>query len=90
MADLERIKADITEIAHRRKTTTLSDIARIVRQLGLVGFVVNSRATRHGVLFTVGEEIFQICGHNPGRAHIKPAYVDEFIDSMTNLGLYEE
>ena len=89
MASLDKIKETIRGIAGRRKNTTFDEIGWIMNQLKQF-YDVDSRKTRHGVLFRVGNRRFAVCTHNPGSGQVKPAYVDEFIDAMTDLGLYDD
>jgi len=85
----ERIKEEIREISQRRKNTTLDDILRVVSQLE-VAHSVKTRPTNHGVLIRIDKQIFHICTHHRGSRQIKPAYVDEFLDAMSELGLFED
>jgi len=89
MAKPERIINEIMELAARPKAVRLSEIERIVSQLGLVGYSVKSRPVRHGILFTVNEETFMVCGHTPGDSHVKAYGVKNFLEAMINLGIYE-
>ncbi len=90
MAELNRIKARIRELAVRRKNVRLVEIQSIVNQLALAGFETRSKNNGHQTLFRVGSRRFGVCCHNPGSAQIKPCYVDEFLNAMAELGLYEE
>jgi hypothetical protein len=55
------------------------------------GFQVREpRRTRHGVLYGVGPVRFMVCTHNPGSKQVKGCYVDDFLNAMMELGLYEE
>ena len=98
MVDLDRIKAKISDIAHRRTSVTIAEIKWVVSQLGqLEGCEVSLRPTGkggHSVLFRVkvgGEsQRFNVATHNPGSKEIKPVYVDEFVDAMIELGLHED
>jgi len=89
MASLHKIKETISEIAVRRKNTSFNEIGWVIDQLKQF-YDVDSRKTRHGVLFRVGDRRFSVCTHNPGSGQVKAVYVDEFIDAMTDLGLYDE
>lgn len=90
MADLTRVKKIIQEIGRgNRKNVKADDIRWVVRHLGGNGFVVSERETKESILFRVGTRRFAICDHNPGSKHIKPCYVDAFIDAMIDLNLYE-
>ena len=90
MADVERVKREIREIAGRSKNVKIGEIQRIVRQLGELGFLTDSRDTAHGVMFQVGAEIFHVCTHNRGSSQLKQVTVQEFLDRMANLGLLDE
>jgi hypothetical protein len=90
MADVERVKREIREIAGRSKNVKIGEIQRIVKQLGELGFLVESRETSHGVMFQVGTEIFHVCTHNRGSSQLKQYTVQEFLDRMTNLGLLKD
>lgn len=91
MADTEQVKDRIREIAQARKNVTIEDIEWVVNQLRGT-YVVSDRATKsgHGHLYRIGNRIFTVCVHHKGRKQIKPCYVDDFIDAMTDLGLYED
>jgi len=91
MATLEKVKEKISEIAGRRKNTTASEIEWVVNQLQQHGFDVREpRRTRHGVLYGVGPARFMVCTHNPGSKQVKACYIDDFLNAMLELGLYEE
>lgn len=91
MADIEKIRGVISEIALRRKNVSAEEIERVVNQLKQHGFSVRpSRKTPHGVLYGIGSVRFSVCTHHKGSKQIKPAYVDAFLDAMIELGLYEE
>jgi hypothetical protein len=89
MASLDKIKEIISGIAVRRKNTSFNEIGWVMDQLKQF-YDVDSRKTRHGVLFRVGDRRFSVCTHNPGSGQVKAVYVDEFIDAMTDLGLYDD
>jgi hypothetical protein len=93
MADIERIKRDIAQLASRRRAVRFEEIERLVRQLGLLDFKVEHRRTNETHLFRVahvkrGTCRFGVCSHNSGRKHVKAAYVTVFLDAMAELGLY--
>jgi len=91
MASIEKVKEIIAKIAQHRKNVTASEIDWVVRQLSQQGFDVREpRKTRHGVLYGVGSLRFSICTHRPGSTQVKACYVDEFVDAMVELGLYED
>jgi hypothetical protein len=89
MAELKKIQERIREIAGRRKNVKLTDIEWVVKQLGLNGFDTNVRDNGHQTLFRVGTRRFGVCSHNPGNSQVKSCYVDEFVEAMIDLGLYE-
>jgi hypothetical protein len=89
MASLEAIKEKIRDIAGRRRNVTFDEIQWVVNQLGQF-YKVGSRPARHGALFTVGSQRFMVSSHNPGSKQVKSYSVDDFIDAMIELGLYEE
>jgi hypothetical protein len=90
MSSIEKVIEKIAEIAQRRKNTTATEIDWVVERLKEHGFNVRTpRKTRHGVLYGVGSQRFQICTHNPGSKQVKACYVDDFLDAMAELGLYE-
>ena len=90
MADPDRIKDDIREIAASPKNVRLSDIERIVTQLGAAGFSTSARPVRHGHLYTVEGESFAVCAHRPGSSQVKVCYVKAFLGAMETLGLFGE
>jgi hypothetical protein len=91
MAELKRVKARIRDIAvGNRKNVTTDDIRWVVAHLGQNGYKVSERATTHEILFRVDNKRFGVCDHNPGSRHVKRCYVDDFINVMVDLDLYEE
>ncbi len=90
MAHLTHIKQRIREIAQRRRNVTLAEIEWVVNQLGASGYDVSCRENGHQKLFRIGDRLFGVCSHNPGRKQIKPCYVDAFIDAMIDMELYDE
>lgn len=91
MSDTERIRERIRQIAQARRNTTLEDIEWVINQLGARHSVaVRDTKSGHGRIFRVDNRIFHICVHHKGSKQIKPCYIDEFIDAMTDLGWYEE
>jgi len=91
MADLERVRAKIREIAGgNRKNVSIDDIRWVVVRLGINGYEVNERKTIHQMLFRVGHVRFGVCVHNPGNRHVKRCYVDEFVRAMIDWDLYED
>jgi hypothetical protein len=90
MAELEKIKQRIRELAARRNNVKLAEIEWVVNQLGRNGFVTNTRSNGHQTLFRAGSVRFGVCSHNPGSAQVKACYVDAFVEAMMALELYEE
>ncbi len=92
MADIERVRQDIKDIANRPKAVRFEEIERIVNQLEALGHSVKSRTTKggHSWIFRVDDQLFSISTHNPGSSQIKVAYVKAFLEAMINLGLYED
>jgi hypothetical protein len=90
MANLKRVKTRIREIAEgNRKNITIEDIRWVVNNLKQNGYATKETGSGH-VLFRVGNKRFGVCEHNPGSSHVKRCYVDDSIDIMIDLGLYEE
>jgi len=83
----ERVKKTIEDIARRRNNVTLNEIEWVVAKLS-GRFAIRRREARHGVLFGVGNQRFMVNCHNPGSKQVKGYSVDEFINAMTELGLY--
>jgi len=90
MAEVDKVKERIAELANRRKNVTLQEIEWVVKQLGINGFETSCRTATHNRLFRVGTRRFAVCCHNPGSRQVKGCYVDEFLDAMSELGLYEK
>jgi hypothetical protein len=90
MASIDKIKETIAEIAQRPKNTMASEIGWVVTQLGENGYAVKARTTSDGVRYVVGHAHFGVCTHNRGSKQVKRCYVDDFLDAMIELGLYEE
>jgi len=89
MADISHIKKRIAEIGQRRKNVELSDIQWVVDHLKINGHSVSQRSNDHATLFRIGDRQFSICHHHRGSKQIKVCYVDEFLDVMEELDLYE-
>ena len=89
MGPEERLREAIREISQRRKNVTIDDILRVVRALEGT-YTVKTRDTGHGVLIRVDSQIFHICTHHKGSKQVKATYVDDFLDAMSALGLYED
>ena len=90
MTNVDRIRAEIARIAKQRKNTTPSEIKWVVDQLGMNGYAVKSRNLSDGVLYTVGTVRFGVCTHNRGSKQVKACYVDDFLERMIEIGLYDE
>lgn len=91
MADIEKIKQTIADIAQRRNNVTVSEIEWVISRLREHGFDVREgRKTKHGTLYGVGARRFGVCTHHPGGKQVKACYVDDFADAMIEIGLYEE
>jgi hypothetical protein len=90
MAELNRVKERIRDLAGRRKNVRLAEIEWVVKQLGLCGYGVSSRTNGHQTLFRIGQTRFGVCHHNPGETQVKRCYVDHFLNVMIDLGLYDE
>ena len=89
MADIKKIVARIGELAQRQNNVELSDIQWIVNQLGENGYAVSERKNDHNTMFSVKGRRFGVCHHNRGSKQIKARYVREFLDAMSDLGLYD-
>jgi hypothetical protein len=93
MASIASIKKEIAEIAQRRKNTTAAEIERIVNQLAGYGYSVTTRPMKkggHGVIYSVDSRRFSVCTHNRGGKQLLCCYVNEFLNAMIDVGLYEE
>jgi 5-enolpyruvylshikimate-3-phosphate synthase len=90
MADLDRIKRDIKQIAQRQRGTRFREIKRVVDQLSEIGFTVSSRSANETHLFRVNDQLWGVCTHNRGSQHVKSVYVRAFLLAMANLDLYDE
>ncbi len=84
-----RVRSWIQEIAGRRASTTLADIERVLNALE-GAYIVKIRPARHGLLCRVGTKRFMVNTHNPGSKNVKKYSVDDFLDAMVELGLYDE
>lgn len=85
----ERIREEIRDISLRKKNVTLDDILRVLNKLE-GKFTVKTRPTDHGMLVRIDNQIFHICTHHRGSKQVKANYVEDFLDAMTELGLYED
>jgi hypothetical protein len=90
MADLKQIEERIRELAGRRRNVKLAEIEWVVNQLRLNGYDTGSRTNGHQTIFRVGTRRFGVCSHHPGSKQVKACYVDEFVDVMIDIGLYDE
>jgi hypothetical protein len=90
MTNVDRIRTEIAQIAQRRKNTTAAEIKWVVDQLAINGYAVKSRKLSDGVLYTVESVRFSGCTHNRGNKQIKACYVDDFLQRMIEIGLYDE
>ena len=89
MADIDKIREKIAEIADRPKNVTFSEIEWVVNRLSEHGYAVEMRDARHGKLIQVDSQTFMVNYHNPGNKQIKAYSVMDFIGAMIELGLYE-
>ena len=89
MASLEEIRGRIRVIASRPKNVTFEEIQWVVSQLQQF-YSVKERTAKHGTLFSIAGQRFMVSGHNPGRKQVKKYCVDDFINAMVELGLYED
>ena len=76
MADPEKIRQRIRDIAQRHTNVTVDEIEWVVNQLAPF-YAVNVRDARHGRLFRVGNRRFMVNCHNPGSKQVKAYSVDE-------------
>lgn len=84
----ERIKDAIAAVAGRRHAVAFDEVDQIINQIRLLGEMrVVSRPTTHGYQYTVGTRIIRV-KKNP-RGQMKKCYVDDFVNAMIDLGLYE-
>ena len=42
------------------------------------------------MIIRIDGQIFSICTHHRGNKQVKAVYVDQFLDAMSELGLYED
>jgi hypothetical protein len=90
-AKLDKVKRRIAEISSRPNNVTLYDIEWVVSRLKDLGHDVRrSDNGSHIHLFVVSGVRFSVCSHNRGQRQIKPCYVREFRDAMTELKLTDE
>ena len=88
---LTRIKSRISEIASRRKNVELeeNEIEWVTNQLKDY-YPVSTRDARHGRLYSIAGRRFMVNHHNPGQKQVKAYSVDDFLEAMGELGLYED
>ena len=86
---LTRIKSRISEIASRRRNVELEEIEWVFNQLKDY-YPVSTRDARHGRLYTIAGRRFMVNHHNPGQKQVKAYSVDNFLEVMGELGLYED
>jgi hypothetical protein len=89
MADEKRIRSKIREIASSRKNVTFEEIEWVFARLGEFHKTAR-RDARHGTLFRVADQRFMVSTHSPGSKQVKAYSVDDFLDSMIELGWYED
>jgi hypothetical protein len=89
MAEIDKIKERIAELASRPKNVTKEEIEWVVNQLKPF-HKVTSRKARHGALFSVDGKKFMVNHHNPGQKQVKKYSVDDFLEVLMELGWYEE
>jgi hypothetical protein len=87
MAELDRIKERIRDIADRKESVTLSEIKWVVDRLGEHHYRVTDRKATHGILFGVGSTRFMVNCHNKGSKQVKAYSVQDFATAMMELGL---
>lgn len=90
MAELQKIKERIRELAERKENVTLSEIEWVVNRLGEHGYRISSRPATHGKLFGVGATRFMVNCHDRGNKQVKRYSVQSFADAMIDLELYED
>ncbi len=91
MADEEKIRRTIREIAQRPKNVTMQEIEWVVNQLKAYMNVAEPRKAKHGWLFRVGDaHPFMVNSHNPGSKQVKEYSVKDFLNVMIEIGWYEE
>jgi len=85
----ERIQRSIAALAQRPNAVQFDEVDRIVGQIKLLGEVmVVARPTTHGYQYTIGTRIVRVKKNQ--RGPMKKCYVEDFLDAMIDLGLYEE
>jgi hypothetical protein len=89
MADIERVKGAIGELAGRPKSVRFGEIERIANQLESLGYRVDKRRLSDGWIFSIDGKKFSVVTHNRGQSQLKPYYVRSFLEVMMELGLYD-
>ncbi len=89
MADAQRIKSRIRDIAQRRRNVTLAEIDWVMSHLAEF-HSVKSRPARHGKLCRIDNQRFMVNTHTPGSKQVKSYSVDDFLDAMIELGWFED
>jgi hypothetical protein len=89
MADAEKIKRTIREIAGRKQNVTLAEIERVMNQLK-GHCAVTSIENDHQRMYAIDGVRFSICTHHPGTKQIKAIYVKQFLRAMAETGWYED
>lgn len=85
----QRVRDSIRDIAQRRNNVMLGEIEWVMKKLSET-YKTRQRPARHGILFGIENLRFMVNCHNPGSKQVKSYSVDDFIDAMEDLGLYEE
>jgi hypothetical protein len=88
MADLEKIKERIQDIAQRPRNVELSEIEWVANNLANCGYAVKSKDARHGKLFQVNGQTFMV-NHHTGNKQVRSYSVKDFISAMIELSLYD-
>lgn len=89
IAELNRIREAIREVATRKANVRLNELEDIVNRLGQIGYRVRIRQSTHGMLLAVDDKRINACFHNRGNSQLHPKYVRQFLGMMIELGLYE-
>jgi len=90
MAAIEKIKERIRELAERRENVALAEIRWVVSRLDELGYRTSERVATHGRLFGVGATRFMVNCHSRGDKQVKAYSVEDFVNAMIELGLYED
>ena len=85
--DIERIKSRIREIALSPRNVRFSELVRLLDgHIGPLYPGYNHHGSPHHA-FTVGGRTFTVA--EPKRGCVKKPYVDQFLDVMEELGLFD-